>query len=238
MQCVCYVTSNNCLTKSIIMAKLLSIFGKIVGSVAGITFADSVGGGQVIKQKPKPPRRRARSIDEARSIFGAVSRMWQDLTLEQMGDWEDYAALHPVKDKLGSDIILSGSNWHMKLNAVKTRIWQNQSTTPPIAPPVSAVDELTLSGGGVGIIGVNWTELGTGVAADAWEVRVSPGIRGNGVQNFHGSMKSDGLIAGDVLTHNVDNLQVGMYYFIEVSYISLAGERTAWVRGKYLAPAA
>lgn len=103
------------------------------GSIAGTTHSHNRAG-QYTRNRRAPVQpvgtgRRA----FIRSKFGAASTHWSTLTAAQQAAWTTFADSHPVTDRLGQSIKLTG---HQMAVAVWTQL-QNCGQAITAAPPVS-----------------------------------------------------------------------------------------------------
>lgn len=202
------------------------------GSLSGLTASFSRGG-ITVRRKAKPSTQRRGKSPTNRSILGWLSRQWGGLTDANREEWEAYAIDHPGTDRFGDPFIMSGINAFMMLNhkAVRIGTVAAYSATPPAIEPVSAVDTLTaITGvGNPGECDLTWTELGTGIAADYWEVWIAGPFQSQGRVSVANRFKYEAKVGGNVLLSTVAGLAEGFWYWFQVRYLAIDGQKTAWV---------
>jgi len=202
------------------------------GSFGGITFSNTSSGPSA-KRKPNPGDTMDQVRPRIRSVLGWVSRIWATLTILQMEAWDAWAADHPGTDAFGDPFIMSGDNAHMKLNHTAVRLWGagSENVLPPVDAPVSSLDELTAITGvtAAGDVDLSWTELGTGIAADKFEIQIAGPFQSIGRRAVISRFRYIQSVAGNVLLDTVSDLDEGMWYWFRVRYVALDGQTTAWL---------
>lgn len=103
------------------------------GSNAGTTWSHNKGG-QYTRNRRTPTNPNSVKQQAIRNILGALSSAWSALTANQQTEWNDWAAINPVVDTLGSSINLSGHQAFVMLNS---RLLQSGSTVNN-SPPAGA----------------------------------------------------------------------------------------------------
>lgn len=204
------------------------------GTIGGITYTWSLAG-WIAKSKPRP----AGSIDGVRpwirSILGWLSRQWGRLTDDQRQAWRDWALEHPGTNKFGDSFIMSGINAYIKLNHSAVRFFgaNAKNALPPAIPPVSGVNYLTAvtGAGNPGEIDLTWSELGTGIAADKWEIQAAGPFQSPGRVEVEARFANISTVPGDLLLKTLPGLNEGFWYHLRVRYIALDGQTTAWNYG-------
>lgn len=201
------------------------------GSAFGMT-ASSVRGGIVMKKKSRPSTKFEPNQNRTRSILGWLSRQWGGLTTEQRDSWDKWALDHPGTDKFGDPFIMSGFNAFIMLNHNATRLLGGDAMAvlPPEDPPVSAINSLTAAtGAGIaGDIDLTWSELGTGIAADYWEIQIAGPFQSQGRKSVEARFAYLAKVPGDTMQALLQSLDEGMYYWIRVRYVAADGQITAW----------
>lgn len=202
------------------------------GSLSGLTASRSRAG-PVIKRKSKPPTRRGNRQPSNRSIFGWLSRQWGALTDAQRSSWKAWAATHPGTDKFGESFIMSGLNAFIQLNHVVERLYGAGEfhTLPPEDTPASSGLILTAVAGitNPGDIDLSWTEEGTGLATDLWEIWQAGPFQSPGRVEVEGMFKYIGDVAGNVLLDTIADLDEGFWYWFQIRYVDEYGQVTVWV---------
>lgn len=105
------------------------------GRVAGQVYANNKGGAYVrrfsVPTNPSTPRQQAQ-----RTLLATASAAWRNLTQPQRDAWKAWAQTHPVINRLGSAIILSGQGAFVQINSnVQTYDAPSYPQTPPPTPP-------------------------------------------------------------------------------------------------------
>lgn len=113
----------------------------ISGTVNGIEFAMTKSG--IIAKRRKPSRQmNSRREIAALTVFQRRSAKWHTLGPDKVIAWQNWANGHPVRNRLGQQLRLTGYQWFMKLRHV------DDPTVPPIDttdPPTAIV--ITPDGG-------------------------------------------------------------------------------------------
>lgn len=97
------------------LVKFTAAVDAISGKINGSVFAKNKGGayirsrGQVLN-----PKTNLQSV--VRSAFGAISRLWSQLTPEQRQEWRETAPVLPYFNRLGDQKVYSGKALFQKLN--------------------------------------------------------------------------------------------------------------------------
>jgi len=205
------------------------------GSLSGLTASFSRGG-NTMRRKSKPSVHRQDRVQTNRSILGFISRQWSTLTKVKRDLWGAWAIEHPGTDRFGDPFIMSGINAYQMLNHKAIRVFgaAAYNDSPPDTDPVSAVLVLTVATGAVdpGDIDLSWTELGAGIAADMWEIWVAGPFQSKGRVSVDNRYSYINGIAGNVLLSTVTGLAEGFWYWFQVRYLALDGQKTAWVTGQ------
>ena len=98
------------------MALFQPILGNLSGSIGGSTWANNKGG-PYVRRRTVPTNPTTLRQTAVRSYLGTLSAMWQDLTSSQRSGWNIYALNHPVTNRQGVSINLSGMSWFVGLNS-------------------------------------------------------------------------------------------------------------------------
>jgi len=162
-----------------------------------------------------------------------LSRKWGSLDNAGRAEWEAYALDHPGVDKFGDPFIMSGINAYMRLNHKAIRLWNSShyQGLPPAVEPASAPFVLTAATGvgNPGDVDLSWTEVGTGVAADYWEIWIAGPFQSEGKVNVLNRYNFQANIAGNVMLTTIADLAEGFWYWFQIRYIDQYGQTTAWV---------
>lgn len=104
---------------------------QISGSIAGTVFARNRGGA-IARNRVKPLNPRSNAQANVRSRLGINSASWRNLTESQRLSWNGWAATHPVVNRLGDSVILSGAQAYGKIN--NNRVGAGDPATPSLTP--------------------------------------------------------------------------------------------------------
>jgi len=205
------------------------------GSLFGLTASFSRGG-NTLKRKARPSTKRGSALNRVRIILGWLSRQWGELNDDQRASWGAWAQNHPGIDKFGDPFIMSGFNAFIMLNhsAVRLGTGACMIELPPEDPPASAIAVLTVVTGAVaaGDIDLSWTELGTGITADFWEIQIAGPFQSPGRKSVDSRFKFITSVEGAVMLETVGGLDIGMWYWFRVRYVAADGQVTAWQYGQ------
>lgn len=120
------------------MALLLPTLGELSGSIRGVVYSHNKGGayarGRTIPTNPTSVKQSA-----ARSIFATLSSQWSTLTAGQRADWELWAGLNPVVNRLGQSFLRTGQQAFVGLNS---RLLQAGTTAVLTCPATTAPGDL------------------------------------------------------------------------------------------------
>lgn len=201
------------------------------GSAFGMT-ASFTRGGIVMKKKSTPSQKYEQHLNRVRAILGYLSRQWGELTTAQRDSWDAWAIDHPGTDKFGDPFIMSGFNAFIMLNHQAIRFGEGgaMNTLPPEDPPPTSILAMTAStGAGVaGDVDLSWTQTGTGIAADYWEVQVAGPFQSKGRKSVESRYAYKTKVAGNILLATVSGLDEGMHYWFRVRYVAADGQISAW----------
>jgi len=202
------------------------------GSVSGMT--PTINRGINIMKKKSTPARRFRSTQPRnRAIFGFISMTYQGLTDPQMDAWEAYAQNHPEPDGFGGTFIPTGHQAYVGLNHTAVRLdeYAARNDDPPVLSPVAALDTMEAVVGTVaeGDIIANWTYQGAEIADDFAEIRIAGPFHSRARKAIDSRFKFLATVPGDEMTYTAENLIVGMWYWLEVRYVSAAGQPTVFL---------
>jgi len=205
------------------------------GSVGGLTYSN-VRGGNIVKRKSGPSVGYLPTQTRVRSLMSYLSRQWGELSDAQRASWQSWANDHPGIDKFGDPFIMSGSNAYTKLNFVAAFIDDNAAVQdlPPVAVPGSGIDALTVVTGLTlaGDIDVSWTEMGTGIAADFWEIGIAGPFLSPGKVAVESRYTHKQSVAGNVLLDTIEGLDESMWYWVRVRYVAADGQVGVWATGQ------
>jgi hypothetical protein len=137
------------------MAKV--VFGqgvsKISGRIGGTVYANNRGGSYMRNFVPPTNPRSTAQVDQ-RTMLGNRSALWRTLTTAQQDAWSSWAETHPITDRLGASITLTGAQAYCWINVNRELASDTATahTVPPSDPTFiasaidSAYDALAITG--------------------------------------------------------------------------------------------
>lgn len=134
-----------------------------------------------------------------RNNFGTASTEYASLTFAEQAAWQAYADAHPVTDRLGASIKLTGHQMYVAINSQLLNCGSATITAPPASSDVFAVGAVMFTAVSAGAITL--TLAGNGAAADFALVAFSAPKSG-GV-SFNKTFWQMKVAAGDLATAQV-----------------------------------
>lgn len=139
----------------------------ISGRIAGTVFARNKGGAYGRNwSKPTNPNTQAQL--DARDRLTQMSNEWRALTQAQQDAWAAWALTHPILDRLGAAIVLSGHGAYVKVNI--NRDLSGDATAHATVPDDPAFTADIIDGATALVIDASTPQLdyalGAGAAAD------------------------------------------------------------------------
>lgn len=120
------------------MALFLPTQGELSGSIRGVVYSHNKGGayarGRTIPTNPTSTKQ-----SSARAIFATLSSQWSTLTAGQRADWELWAGLNPVVNRLGQSFLRTGQQAFVGLNS---RLLQAGATAVLTCPATTGPGDL------------------------------------------------------------------------------------------------
>lgn len=143
--------------------------GVAVGAMSG-----SIGGsvasrnryGTYFRTRAVPVTSTTSFAMNAKARLGNVSAQWQALTDAQRLQWVSWAQDHPVLNRLGQAVVLTGHAAYVQLNARISQAGDTIISVPPIAAAPASLATITLTadiGAGTITIAFTATPLAAGV---------------------------------------------------------------------------
>ena len=130
---------------------------------------------------------------------------------------------------------MSGQQAFIQLNQVALGISGSPipKESPPIADLSVGIQNLTLAKPVVaGKIEVDWSILGTGIAADYIQEDVAGPFSSPGRIEVVGKFTRLTAVAGNLLTADITGLEAGAWYFIRLRYVQADGQVSPWVQNQ------
>ena len=184
--------------------KLGPIVSDIKGLVNGLIFARNIGGNYVKGFVTPINPMTTRQVD-VRNDFATLVDDWQSrLSQGERLGWNDYGQNNPVLNRLGEQILLTGLNWFIKLNALRLQAGGAVVDDAPVGSstgiPDTSLDisDIDLDGA---TIDIAFDITGNWVGQDAGAMLIFvPDILSLGVESFNHPMRFAGAIQGDATT--------------------------------------
>lgn len=187
------------------MANYITTFGEIRGSVGGVTFFRNRGGICMrMRAVPIQPGTEPQGLQQ--NIFAGLATDWGGtLTPSSRSQWNFFANQHPVPNKVGQMIKLSGQQMYIKLNCILLTAGVAQTNTPPMNLQVRGLAEaaISLSATGTSVVDIDVLSIvsATEYAYVFMAANVPPGV-----SNVNNQLVFAGAYVGDDIktTHQVN----------------------------------
>lgn len=155
------------------MALFKPILGELSGKISANVFSHNTGA-TYVRGKSVPVNRNSTRQQLARAALATVSAAWASLTDTQRTLWKQWAALHPIVDRLGNSVVLSGQGAFCQLNARVRNLGLAIQTSPPPANLTANFSSalVALTGPATAVLTFTATPLPAGVRA---ELLLAPG---------------------------------------------------------------
>lgn len=160
------------------MAIFKPSLGEISGKIAANVFSHNTGA-TYIRAKSVPVNRNSVRQQAARNALAWVSAQWAGLSDNQRAIWKQWAGMHPVIDRLGNSIVLSGQGAYCQLNARLRNLGVAKISDPP-AVGMSAnitITSIALTGPLAAVLTFTSSPLPAGVRAELLLTAGSPAGR-------------------------------------------------------------
>jgi hypothetical protein len=158
------------------MAKLIPTLGTLSGSLNAIVFSHNKGGAYM-RQRVKPINPGTTVQTQARSRLAFYAKLWGTIDSTTMQGWKDYAATHPIIDRQGSSMTISGQSMFVRRNAQASAVGYTGSLAAPgvLSPRAIALSSASISAANVTTI--NCTFAASPIASNSKiELLLSPAM--------------------------------------------------------------
>lgn len=108
------------------------------GSIAGTTWSHNRGGQYTRNRRTPVIGTRTPRQGVVKGNFAEASRLWQTLSSADQNAWTSFANAHPIVDRLGQSIKLTGHQFFVRVNAALLNVDQPTTTTVPASVAVTA----------------------------------------------------------------------------------------------------
>lgn len=124
------------------MALLLPIHGEMSGSIADNVFSHNKGG-QYVRQRRVPTNPNSTKQQQIRSILQTLSAAWRGLSTTNQTAWDNWAALNPAINPLGSSFFRTGHQAYCGLNSRLLLAGVARVDTAPVAATPAELTTIT-----------------------------------------------------------------------------------------------
>lgn len=172
------------------------------GKIGGLIFSRN-GGGLYVKSWAAPTNPMSTRQTDVRMDFANLVDDWEArLTSGERTDWNDWAEMNPIINRLGEQITISGLNWFIRMNAPRLQAGLVVVDTPPVGTATGLLDTTfavsDIDPGGANFdIDFDTTLDWVGTVGDAMLVYASA-IQSIGVEAFNKPLRFAFAILGDV----------------------------------------
>lgn len=118
---------------------MLTLIPPSSGSVQGLTYSHNRGGAYTRKRATPVVGTRTPRQGVVKANMTVASQAWQLLTPTEQGAWISYANGHPITNRLGSSIKLTGAQYFIKCAAALLNAGQPLPTAPPVSTTIQPV---------------------------------------------------------------------------------------------------
>lgn len=106
-----------------------AIVNQLRGKLNGSVFNKSKNA-FTLGSKQQPRKGATISQNRIRNSFGQIQRTWRTLTPSQQQSWSAVASSHPVRDRFGELVFISGYNWFIRANMFRLQSLDTILLTP------------------------------------------------------------------------------------------------------------
>lgn len=197
--------------------------GQISGRVGGTVFAHNRGGAYM-RNGSIPSVVMTQKAMGYKGYLAAASQAFANLTDAQAAAWREYAANHPVTNRLGRSHTLSGGNWFVACNSRLYAAGLSTQLLPPASPaPTGSLIDSAAVAAGAGTATISLVTNPTGTNKRAWirAARVQSGRITNVRNKFTeilitGANEASPIDIADELAAELGSFQAGDWYHFEV----------------------
>lgn len=118
---------------------MLTLIPPSSGSVQGLTYSHNRGGAYTRKRATPVVGTRTTRQGVVKGNMTVASQAWQLLSPTDQAAWISYATGHPITNRLGSSIKLTGSQYFIKCAAALLNAGQPLPTVPPVSTTIQPV---------------------------------------------------------------------------------------------------
>lgn len=197
--------------------------GQISGRVGGTVFAHNRGGAYM-RNGSIPSIVMTQKAMLYKGYLAAASQLYANATDDEAAAWREYAANHPVTNRLGRSHNLTGGNWFVACNSRLIAAGVTPITLPPNAPaPTGSQIASAAVAAGAGSATITLSVNPTGENKHAWirAARVQSGRITNVRNKFTeilitGANEASPIDIATELKAELGSFQAGDWYHFEV----------------------
>lgn len=205
------------------------------GSVGNTVYSRNKGGSYV-RTRAIPTNPNTARQQTVRTQFQSLSSNWSTLTVAQRALWEAYAEAHPVPNRLGQMIVLSGLAMFLRLNFNILDWGGVLIATPPVeAAPNPLVGFSAAIGAAVNLVQIAFSvAIGGGERIQLWQT--NPHLI-NSTPNINQAYFATWSTAGEVSEWTATlktGIPVGQYATVFARVFAGNGQSSAFVSDSFL----
>ena len=118
---------------------MLTLIPPSSGSIQGVTYSHNRGGAYTRKRATPVVGTRTPRQGVVKANMTVASQAWQLLTASNQAAWISYATGHPITNRLGSSVKLTGAQYFIKCAAALLNAGQPLPTLPPVSTTIQPV---------------------------------------------------------------------------------------------------
>lgn len=202
--------------------------GQVSGRVGGTVFSRNRGG-MYIRNGSIPSIVQTQKATLYKSYLALASQYYANMSDAEAAAWREYAANHPVTNRLGRTHTLSGGNWAVACNARLLAAGQTPIILPPNIPAPTGIlisSAAVAAGAGTATITLATSPIGANYIAWIRGARVQSGRITNvknkltEIQLTAANVASPINIAADLIAQ-LGSLQADDWYHFEVRILDV-----------------
>lgn len=167
------------------MAIFKGTIGELSGKLGGNVFSHNAGG-TYVRAHAVPINRNTARQQLARNALAWVAAQWAALTDNQRILWQQWSAAHPITDRLGNSVVMSGQGAFCQLNSRLRNLGIATRADPPPAnlSANATITTVALTGPATAVVAFTTTPLPAGIRL---ELLMTPGTPAGRDPNIRGA---------------------------------------------------
>ncbi len=211
------------------MARVINPIGsaEVRGKVGAQQFSNCRAG-QVVKVNSGPRKYDTLAQEHVRAHTKALTIEWQALSSSQRQTWNQWALEHPVIDRLGQVIHLSGYNWYCRANWIRNFGGRASHSVPIVNRPPQEPQNFAAAGG-VGQCTLTWSDPPwlQATTTNIWFAKTGPVSKGKAGDITHAIYYNRRTFANHSYTPT--GLLPGRYHWWAKTQIYEMSQTSNWV---------